>query len=164
MTFLLMFLAFNSVPVDPISIYDKSPTEAALLRIMTLPALVSSVRCFASLSRRFFLCCFSPQFFVGFSSNFDITSLMAADIAATMLSWNPSRNYFLSNSLLTTSSDELSSSSSDSLAGAGDFTVGTRCAYLMKKGVSSSLSIICRGDAFTSPGLSVVGSLSVFVQ
>ena len=25
--FLLMFLAFNSVPVDPISIYDKSPTH-----------------------------------------------------------------------------------------------------------------------------------------
>ena len=67
---------------------------------------------------------------------------------------------FLSNYLLTTSSDELSSSSLDS--GAGDFAVGTRCAYVVKKGVSSSLSVVCQGDAFASPGSSVVGSLSVF--
>ena len=45
----------------------------------------------------------------------------------------------------------------------GDFAVGTRCAYLVNKGVSSSLSVICQGDAFASPGLSVVSSLSVFL-
>ena len=68
---------------------------------------------------------------------------------------------FVSTSLLTASSDELSSPSSDS--GAGDFAVGTRCVYVVKKGVFSSLSVVCQGDAFASPGLSVVGSLSVFL-
>ena len=111
--------------------------EAALLRTMALPVPVLSVRCFASFSCRFFLCCFYPRFFVGSSSNFDITSLMVF--------WSLSRSSFLSNSLLPTSSDELSSSSSDS--GAGDFAVGTRCAYVVK-GVSSSLSVVCQGDAF----------------
>ena len=108
---------------------------------------------------------FFSTVFVGCSSNFNIASHMAADITAnitvTMFSWNPSRNSFLSNSLLTTSSDEISSSSSDS--GARDFAVGTRCAYLVKKGVSSSLSVGCQGDAFTSPKSFIVGSLSVFL-
>ena len=107
--------------------------EVALLRIMTLPVPVLSVKCFASLLRRFFLHYLSPHFFMGCSSTFDITSVM--------LAWNLIRNSFLSNYLSTTSEDELSSFSSDS--GARDFAVGTRCAYLVKKGISSSLSIVC---------------------
>ena len=92
---------------------------------------------------------------MGCSSNFDITSLIAVDIAAL----NLIRNSFLLNSLSTTSEDQLSSSSLDS--GAGDFAVGTRCAYPVKEDISSSLSIVCQGDAFASPGLSIVGLLSV---
>ena len=129
--------------------------EAALLCIMTLPFPVLSVRCFFSLSCRSFLHYLSPYFFVGWSSNFDITSVM--------VHWNLIRNSFLSNSLLTTSEDELSSSSLHS--GARDFAVGTRCAYhpSMKKGISSSLSVVCQGDAFASPTLSIVSLLSVFL-
>ena len=47
---------------------------------------------------------------------------------------------FVSTSLLTASSDELSSSSSDS--GAKDFTVGTKCAYFVKNGVLHCLSFV----------------------
>ena len=68
---------------------------------------------------------------------------------------------FVSTSLLTASSYEFSSSSLDS--GAEDFAVGTKCAYVVKNGVSSSLSVVCQGDAFASSGSSVVGSLSVFL-
>ena len=74
--------------------------------------------------------------------------------------WSSFRNFVLSNYLSITSEDEFSSSSSDS--GARDFAVGTRCVYVVKKGVSSSLSIVCQGDAFSSPGSSIVSSLSVF--
>ena len=59
--------------------------EAALLHIMMLPVLVSSVRCFASLSHRDFLCCLSWWFFAGCSSNFNITSLIAVDIVLPCL-------------------------------------------------------------------------------
>ena len=135
--------------------------EAALLCIMALSVPVSSVRCFASLSHRFFLCCLFPWVFVGCSSNFDITPLIAADIAAVMLIWNLSKNFFLSNWLSTASLDELSSSSLDS--GASEFAVGTKCAYFVKKGISSSLSVSCQGDVFTSPGSSIVSLLSVFL-
>ena len=128
---------------------------------MMLPVTVSSVRCFASPSCRFFLCCLFLQVFAGCSSNFDITSVIAADISAVMLTWNLSKNSFLSNWLSTASLDELSSSSLDS--GASEFAVGTKCAYFVKKGISSSLSVSCQGDVFTSPGSSIVSLLSVFL-
>ena len=75
--------------------------------------------------------------------------------------WSSFRNSILLNSLSITSEDELSSSSSDS--GLGDFAVGTKCVYFVKKSTSSSLSVSSLGDVFASHESSVVGLLSVFL-